>query len=74
MVALAWWLYLSTAAAEAGRPGGPATGWTLVGGAFAAIAAIVVWPPSLAIGLVVQVVATVALAAGVGMLYQSTAR
>jgi hypothetical protein len=74
MVALAWWLYLSVALAEADRRGGAAMGWTLVVGAFAAVAAIVVWTPSLGVGLLVQIVATVALAVGVGVIYRSAAR
>jgi hypothetical protein len=72
MVALAWWLY--RAAAEPG-PGGASAplGWALVAAAFAAVAAIVVWPVALASGLAVQVVATVALVAGVGILQRSAA-
>ena len=78
MVALAWWLY------RAAFPLLPEEGWLrssrggvgalLVCTAFATVAAIVVWPPSLAGGLAVQVIATVALAAGVGMLYRSASR
>jgi hypothetical protein len=49
-------------------------GWTLIGAAFAAVAAIVVWVPSLVVGLLIQIVATVALAAGVGMIFRGTAR
>jgi hypothetical protein len=45
-----------------------------VAAAFAAVAAIVVWPPSLAAGLAVQVIATIALAAGVGLLHRGAAR
>jgi hypothetical protein len=74
MVALAWWLYLSVALAEADERGGLAMGWTVVVGAFAAVAAIVVWPPLLVVGLAVQVAATVALAVGVGIVYRSAAR
>jgi hypothetical protein len=73
MVALAWWLY--RAAAEPGPGGASASlGWALVAAAFAAVAAIVVWPPSLAAGLAVQVIATIALAAGVGLLHRGAAR
>jgi hypothetical protein len=73
MVALAWWLY--RAAAEPG-PGGASAplGWALVAAAFAAVAAIVVWPPALVLGLAVQVIATVALAAGVGLLHRGAPR
>jgi hypothetical protein len=74
MVALAWWLYLSVALAEADERGGVAMGWTLVVGAFAAVAAIVVWPPSLLLGLAVQVAATSVLAVGVGMIFRGAAR
>jgi hypothetical protein len=70
MVALAWWLYLGAGPFEDRKQGNPAVGWTLVGAAFAAVAAIVVWVPSLVVGLLIQIVATVALAAGVGMLYR----
>jgi hypothetical protein len=74
MVALAWWLYLAAGSFGARRGRGPGLGWTLVGAAFAAVAAIVVWVPSLVVGLLIQIVATVALAAGVGMIFRSTAR
>ncbi len=74
MVALAWWLYLSVALAEADERGGVAMGWALVVGAFAAVAAIVVWPPSLLLGLAVQVAATSVLAVGVGMIFRGAAR
>lgn len=78
MVALAWWLYL------AASPLLPEEGWLrssrggvgglLVSAAFAAVAAIVTWPPPLLAGLAVQAIATVALAAGVGRLYRSASR
>jgi hypothetical protein len=74
MVALAWWLYLAAGSLVARGPGGSALGWTLVVGAFVAVAAIVVWPPLLVVGLAVQVAATVALAVGVGIVYRSAAR
>ena len=74
MVALAWWLYLAAGQFEARGQGGPAAGWTLVVGAFAAVAAIVVWAPSLVAGLLIQIVATIALAAGVGMIFRGAAR
>lgn len=74
MVALAWWLYLAAGPGEGRGRGNPALGWTLVVGAFAAVAAIVVWPPSLVLGLAVQLAATFVLAVGVGMIYRSTAR
>jgi len=74
MVALAWWLYLAAGRFEGRGQGGRAIGWTLVLGAFAAVAAMVVWTPSLAVGLLVQAVATVALAAGVGRCFRSAAR
>jgi hypothetical protein len=74
MVALAWWLYLAVAPLQSRAPRGPALGWARVGGAFAAVAAIVVWPPSLVLGLAVQVAATVVLAVGVGVIYRSAAR
>jgi hypothetical protein len=73
MVALAWWLY--RAAAEPGPGGASASlGWALAAASFAAVAAIVVWPPGLALGLVVQVIVTVTLAAGVGLLHRGAAR
>ncbi len=78
MVALAWWLFL------AASPLLPEEGWlrrsrggvggVLICAAFLAVAAIVTWPPNLLAGLVVQIVATVALAAGVGMLFRSAAQ
>lgn len=74
MVALAWWLYLAAGPFEARGRGNPVVGWTLVGAAFAAVAAIVVGVPSLAVGLLIQIVATIALAAGVGMIFRGTAR
>lgn len=74
MVAQAWWLYLAAGSLVARGPGGSALGWTLVIGAFVAVAAIVVWPPLLVVGLAVQVAATVALAVGVGIVYRSAAR
>ena len=76
MVALAWWLYLAAIPLlpEEGwlRSSRGGRGWTLVAAAFAAVAAIVTSPLSLLAGLAVQIIATVALAAGVGMLYRST--
>jgi hypothetical protein len=79
MVALAWWLYLAAAPLlpEEGwralaRRGG--VGGLLICAAFAAVTAIVTWPTNLLAGLVVQIIATVALAAGVGMLYRSTSQ
>lgn len=74
MVALAWWLYRAAGSLEARGQRSRALGWTLVVGAFAAIAAIVIWTPSLVVGLLIQIVATIALAAGVGVLYRSAAR
>jgi hypothetical protein len=74
MVALAWWLYLAAGPFEARGQGNPVVGWTLVGAASAAVAAIVVWVPSLVVGLLIQIVATIALAAGVGMIFRGTAR
>lgn len=74
MVALAWWLYLAAGPFEARGRGNPVVGWTLVGAAFAAVAAIVVWGPSLVVGLLVQMVATVALAVGVGRIFRGAAR
>lgn len=74
MGALAWWLYLAAGPLESRGRGNPAAGWALVVGAFAAVAAIVAWPPSLGVGLLVQIVATVALAVGVGTLYRRTVR
>lgn len=72
MVGLAWWLY--RAASARGAAGGSAPlGWALIVASFAAVAAIVVWPPGLALGLGIQVAATVALAAGVGMLRRGAA-
>lgn len=74
MVALAWWLYLAAGTFEARGQSSLAVGWALVLGACAAVAAIVVWPPSLVVGLLIQSVATAALAAGVGMVYRSSAQ
>ena len=74
MVALAWWLYLAAGPLQGRGARGPALGWVRVGSAFAAVAAIVVWTPSLVLGLAVQVAATVVLAVGVGMIYRSAAR
>ena len=74
MVALAWYLVLAAAPPDAPRMRKRALGWALVGAAFAAIAAIVVWPPQLPAGLAAQAAATIALAAGIGMLYRSTAQ
>jgi hypothetical protein len=74
MVALAWWLYLAVAPLQVRVSRGPALGWARVGAAFAAVAAIVVWPPSLILGLAVQIAATVVLAVGVGVIYRSAAR
>lgn len=74
MVALAWWLYLAAGPLQGRGARGLALGWVRVGSAFAAVAAIVVWTPSLVLGLAVQVAATVVLAVGVGMIYRSAAR
>lgn len=74
MVALAWWLYLAAGPLEGRGRGARAIGWTLVLGAFAAVAATVVWTPSLALGLLVQIAATVAAAAGVGMSFRGAAQ
>jgi hypothetical protein len=73
MVGLAWWLYR---AASEPRKGSSATplGWVLTAASFAMVAAIVSWPPALGVGLAVQLVATVALAAGVGILHRGAAR
>jgi len=74
MVAAAWWLYLAAGRLDAAGRVMRALGWVLVCAAFALVAAIVTWPPSLVLGLAVQIVATVALAAGVGMVYRSTSQ
>ncbi len=74
MVALAWWLYLAAGRLEAAGTGTRALGWVLICAAFLAVAAIVTWPPNLLAGLVVQIVATVALAAGVSMLFRSASQ
>jgi hypothetical protein len=74
MVALAWWLYLAAGTFEARGQSSRAMGWALVIGAFAAVAAIVVWAPSLVVGLVVQTAATVALTLGVSMTFRGAAR
>ncbi len=74
MVALAWWLYLAAGTFAARGQSSLAMGWALVIGAFAAVAAIVVWAPSLVVGLVVQIAATVALALGVSMIFRGAAR
>jgi len=71
MVALAWWLYLAASRLDVAGKGKRALGWGVICAAFAAVAAIVVWPLSMIAGLAVQGVATIALAAGVGMLYRS---
>lgn len=67
LVGLGWWLVL--AASPATRRANPLPGGALVAAAFAAIAAIVIWTPGLAAGLAVQLAATVALVAGVTLLY-----
>jgi hypothetical protein len=73
MMGLAWWLYCAAAEPDR-RSGQPPVGWILTSASFAAVAAIVVWPTSLAVGLGVQLVATIALAAGVGILHRSAVR
>lgn len=74
MVALAWWLCLAMAPLPSRGRGGPALGWARVGAALAAVAAIVLWPPSLVVGLAVQIAATVVLAVGVGVIHRNAAR
>jgi hypothetical protein len=73
MAGLAWWLWC--AAAPAVRTVRPAVmGWALVAASFGAVAATVLWPPALAAGLAIQIVATVVLAAGVTSLHAAAAR
>jgi hypothetical protein len=64
LVGLAWWIVLA-ASPDAGRPRRPLAGAALIAAAFAALAAIVVWPVGIAAGLAVQLVAALALVAGV---------
>ena len=70
LVALGWWLVLAASPATARRPARPSAGAALVAAAFAAVAAIVIWTPGLAAGLAVQLAATVALVAGVTLVYR----
>jgi type IV secretory pathway VirB2 component (pilin) len=72
LVGLGWWLVLAASPPPV-RPARPLAGWALVAAAFAAIAALVVWRPGLAAGLVVQLAATVALVAGVTAAYRRDA-
>jgi hypothetical protein len=67
LIGLAWWIVL--AASPPMRPARPLPGGALVAAALAAIAALVVWTPGLAAGLAVQLAATIALIAGVTLLY-----
>jgi hypothetical protein len=73
MVALAWWLHLAAGPGEGRGRGSLALGWTLLVGAFAAVAAIVAWAPSLVLGLAVQIAATGIIAVGVGIIYRRAA-
>ena len=70
LVALGWWLVLAASPATARRPARPSAGAALVAAAFAAVAAIVIWTPGLVAGLAVQLAATVALVAGVTLVYR----
>jgi hypothetical protein len=68
LVGLAWWLVLAASPPMARAR--PLLGGVLAAGAFAAIAALVVWTPGLAAGLAVQLAATALLVAGVTFLYR----
>jgi hypothetical protein len=77
MLGLAWWLYRAVTESD-GRSIPASVGWTLAAASFAAVAAIVVWPPASSIGLptglAVQLAATIALAAGVSILHRNALR
>ncbi len=68
LIGLAWWIVL--AASPPAARARPLLGGVLVAAAFAAIAAIVVWPVGIAAGLVVQLAAAASLVAGVTLAYR----
>jgi hypothetical protein len=70
LIGLAWWIVLAASPGTARFPGQPVAGAALIAAAFAALAAIVVWPVGIAAGLVVQLAATVVLVAGVTLLHR----
>jgi len=70
LVGLGWWLVLAASPGAARRPSHPFAGAALIAAAFAALAAIVVSPPGLAVGLTVQLAATAVLVAGVTLVYR----
>jgi len=72
LVGLGWWLVLD-ASPRPVRPPVPLAAAVFVSAAFAAIAALVVLRPGLAIGLAVQLGATAALVAGVTLAYRRNA-
>lgn len=68
LIGLAWWIVLAASPPRARAR--PLLGGALVAAAFAAIAAIVVWPVGIAAGLVVQLAAAAVLVAGVTLAYR----
>lgn len=72
LVGLGWWLVLAASPPPIRGPM-PLGGGALVAIAFAAIATLVVLRPGLAVGLAVQLGATVALVAGTTLLYRRAA-
>jgi hypothetical protein len=73
MTALAWWLWRASAP-RAARAAPAVAGWILLAAAFGVVAALVRWPPGLGFGLALQVLATVAVAAGGSILHAAAAR
>jgi hypothetical protein len=74
MVGLAWWLCLMAASLHGGRLGYGATGWILAAIAFAAVTAIVLWPPSGLIVFSVHLAATGLLVGAVTLLHRDVAK
>lgn len=72
LVGLGWWLVLAGSPRPTKQPM-PFAGAVLSAAAFAAIAALVVLRPGPAVGLAVQLCATVALVAGMTLLYRRPA-
>jgi hypothetical protein len=70
LVGLGWWLVLAASPGVARRSNHPYAGAALIAAAFAALAAIVVSPPGLAGGLMVQLAATGVLVAGITLAYR----
>lgn len=72
MIGCAWWLCL--AGMQLAMKPRLAIGWALTGAAFVVLAASVLWPPAVAAGLAVQLVATVLAIAGATFIYRATDR